>query len=347
MAVLVVVASCSGASSSSEQAQPSATTGATASRGTGDPGVGHEARPPAPGVLIDTDLSLWWDDVSALGVANVLHRRGELRLLGVASDVPNAEAVAAIDAVNTWYGNDDVSVAAVAGSGADTFDDGYTGALADRLAHDVSHSDDVEGAVDLHRRVLAGEPDGSVTIVAIGAYTNLAGLLASPPDGFSDLDGRALVAAKVRRLVIMDGLFPDGAPPLTNQEIDPAAAEAVVTGDWPTPIAWIDGFVGVQTTVGGALCTEVAAEHPMRIAYEALFGCEPPGDGNWDAPALLYAIDDLPGAFDEHGHGGAAVIGEAGGLEWSPTSARLGDVYVRVADQTSLNARIDELLVAG
>ena len=152
---------------------------------------------------------------------------------------------------------------------------------------------------------------------------------------------------KVDRLVIMDGVFPgSGAPAFTNQKIDLAAATAVVSGDWPTPIAWVDGLGGIQTKVGATLCTAAEAEHPMRIIYDALFQCGPPGDGNWDAPTLLYAIGDLPGVFSEEGQGGAAVINEAGGLTWATPSDRQGDLYVHVLDQAALNARIDELLLA-
>jgi len=122
----------------------------------------------------------------------------------------------------------------------------------------------------LYQRLLARAPDHSVTIVSLGGYSNLAGLLAAP-------DGRKLITRKVKRLVIMDGFFPGGVGPATNQEIDPDAAKAVVADPgWPGPIAWADGTVGIATRVGGSLCTTVAADHPMRVAYEALFGCGPP-----------------------------------------------------------------------
>jgi hypothetical protein len=85
----------------------------------------------------------------------------------------------------------------------------------------------------------------------------------------------------------------------------------------------------------------------MRIVYEALFACGPPGDGNWDAPTLLYAIGDLPGAFSEQGQGGAAVINPQGGLSWQVPSPRPNDLYVHVVDQPTLNQRIDELLAVG
>lgn len=298
-----------------------------------------------PRVIIDTDLSRWWDDTTAIGLANVLHERGKMRLLGIVSNVPNTVAVAAIDAVNTAYGHPDIPLGAVAGSDADSFQHGYTDELVRRLPNSVRGDKDVPNAVALYRRLLAKQPDRSVTIVSIGGYTNLAGLLASTRGQGTKLGGRALVAKKVKRLVPMDGIFPGGGPPFTNQKLDPPAASAVVGGEgWPTPIAWVDGLGGVGTKVGGTLCSTAPPKHPMRIVYEVLFACGPPGDGNWDAPTLLYAIGDLPGVFSEQGHGGAAVINAEGGLSWQIPSTRPRDVYVKVIDQPGLNQRIDELL---
>ena len=310
----------------------------------------HAATGPAkevPRIIIDTDLSKWWDDVTALGLANVLAQQGKVRILGIVSDVPNRVAVAAIDAIDTAYGNGRIPVGAVAGSDADTFPHGYTDELTARLPHSVDGSSEVPDAVALYRRLLAGQRDKSVTIVSLGGYTNLAGLLDSPRGQGSPLDGRALIAKKVKRLVIMDGFFPGGGPAFTNQQIDLAAANTVVAGTgWPTPMAWVDGTVGIQTKVGSTLCTTTPADDPMRIAYESLFACGPPTDGDWDAPALLYALGDHPATFSELGQGGAAVINPQGGLSWADASARPHDVFVHVVDQPTLNQRIDALLVA-
>ncbi len=306
---------------------------------------GNSTAPPR--IIIDTDLSLWWDDATAIGMANVLQQRGAVRILGVMSDIRNPLAVAAIDAIDTAYGHPHIPLGAVAHSTADTAPHGYTGVLVRELPHSIRSSEQVPGAVPLYRRLLSAEPDHSVTIVAIGAYTNLAGLLRSAPGQGSSLDGRALVAAKVKRLVIEDGLFPGGAPPLTNQELDPASARQIVTGtDWPTPIAWVDGFTGIQTRVGGALCRTVPARNPMRVVYEAKFGCGPPGDGDWDGPTLLYAIGGRQDLFTELGQGGAAYINSNGGLSWRSDPKRRHDLYVHVANQQALNRRINSLLAA-
>ena len=304
------------------------------------------AKAPArgPRVIIDSDFSRWWDDASVMGIANVLQERGKLRLVGVMSDVPNTMAVAAIDAIDTAYRAGRTPVGAVAGSAADTFAHGYTDELVRRLPHSINDSTGAPSAVSLYRRLLARQPDHSVTIVSIGGYTNLAGLLASKRGNGSPLSGRALITKKVKRLVQMDGLFPGGLSiPTTNQKIDPAATAAVVEG-WPTPIAWVDGFGGISTKVGGSLCTTAPAANPMRIVYEFLFHCGPPGDGNWDAPTLLYAVGGVQGIFSELGQGGAAVINAGGGLSWQSSSSRPDDMYVHVVDQAALNQRIDELL---
>ena len=114
---------------------------------------------------------------------------------------------------------------------------------------------------------------------------------------------------------------------------------------WPTPIAWVDGLDGIDTKVGGTLCAKAPADNPMRIVYEELFGCGPVGDGNWDAPALLFALGDVPQAFSVLGRGGAAVINEQGGLSWQENSPRRHDFYVHVVDQQALNRRIEQLLM--
>jgi hypothetical protein len=300
-----------------------------------------------PRIIIDTDLSLWWDDVTAVGMANVLQQRGQVRVLGIMSDVRNPIAVAAIDAIDTAYGHPHLPLGAVMDSNADTAAHGYTDVLVKDLPHAIASSSQVPAAVTLYRRLLAVQPDHSVTIVAIGGDTNLAGLLASGPGQGSSLDGRSLVAKKVERLVIEDGLFPNGAPPLTNEAIDPAATRTLVDGnDWPTPIAWVDGFTGIQTRVGGDLCKTVSTRNPMRIVYQAKFGCGPPGDGDWDGPTLLYAIAGPRHTFVELGRGGAAVVNASGGLSWGTNALRTHDVYVHVVDQQALNQQIDSLLAA-
>jgi hypothetical protein len=278
-------------------------------------------------------------------MANVLEQRGKLQILGVMSDIRNPLAAAALDAIDTAYGHSKIPVGAVADSAADTAPHGYSDVLAAELPHAIRNSSQAQPAVHLYRRLLAAQPDHSVTVVAIGGDTNLAGLLRSGPGQGSSLPGRALVAKKVKQLVIEDGLFPTGGPPFTNERLDIAATKLLVsTRGWPTSIAWVDGFTGIDTKVGGALCSSVPPKNPMRIVYQKLFGCGPPGDGDWDGPTLLYAAGQGSGIFSELGQGGAAVINAEGGLSWGSGLDHPKEVYVHVVNQTELNARINSLL---
>ncbi len=149
----------------------------------------------------------------------------------------------------------------------------------------------------------------------------------------------------MKRLVIEDGLFPKGGPPFTNEHLDVSSARVVVgTTGWPTPIAWVDGYTGIATKVGGRLCSTVPSTNPIRVVYQALFGCGPPGDGDWDGPTMLYAIEGAGQIFSVLGRGGTATINSQGGLSWESGSDHRTEVYVHVRDQAALNAQIDQLI---
>jgi pyrimidine-specific ribonucleoside hydrolase len=309
------------------------------------PAAGASAGGGPQHIIIDTDLSLWWDDATAVGMANVLEQSGKVEILAVMSDIRNPVAAAALSAIDTAYGHGKVPVGAVVDSAADTAPHGYSDVLAQELPHAIRSSAEAHPAVPLYRRLLAAQPDHSVTVVAIGGDTNLAGLLASGPGQGSSLPGRELVAKKVKKLVIEDGLFPNGGPPFTNERIDVAATQSIVSsGGWPTPIAWVDGLTGINTKVGATLCTSVPPKNPMRIVYTKLFNCGPPGDGDWDGPTLLYAVQGPAGIFSELGQGGAAVINAQGGLSWGSGADHPPEVYVHVLGQAQLNARINALI---
>ncbi len=296
-------------------------------------------------VIIDSDLSLWWDDATAVGMANVLQEQGKVHVLAVLSDVRNPIAAAALDAIDTAYGHGGIPVGVVAGTSANTAPHGYSDVLAATLPHAIQDSSQAQPAVPLFRRTLAAQPNHSVTVVAIGGDTNLAGLLRSGPGDGSPLPGRTLVEKKVTQLVIEDGLFPAGGPPFTNERLDVAATQLIVgTQGWPTPIAWVDGYTGIGTKVGGQLCRTVPARNPMRIVYQKLFGCGPPRDGDWDGPTMLYAVDRSTGVFSVLGKGGAAVINSNGGLSWGSGAQHPPEVYIHVTDQSELNRRIDSLI---
>ena len=74
----------------------------------------------------------------------------------------------------------------------------------------------------LYRRLLASQPNHSVSIVSTGFVTCLAQLLQSAPDSYSSLNGVELVRRKVKCIYIMGGVFGEAEEPDYNfaQSID-------------------------------------------------------------------------------------------------------------------------------
>ena len=62
-----------------------------------------------------------------------------------------------------------------------------------------------EKAVELYRRVLSQAEDKSVVIVTIGPLNNIADLLRSKGDSYSDKDGKTLIEEKVYAVISMAG----------------------------------------------------------------------------------------------------------------------------------------------
>ena len=166
---------------------------------------------PVP-LIFDTDIGNDCDDVLAMGVIHSLQTRGECELLAVTITKDHELAAPFTDVVNTFYGRGDIPIG-VCRSGV-TPQPGKFNVLAaqkddgkDRYVHDLRSGEDAPNAVDVLRKTLVGQKDGSVVIAQVGFSTNLANLLKSSPDEHSHLNGIDLVTMKVRLLSIMAGAF--------------------------------------------------------------------------------------------------------------------------------------------
>jgi inosine-uridine nucleoside N-ribohydrolase len=185
-------------------------------------------------IIIDTDFGQWWDDVAALAAVHSAADRGQVRILGVISDVSNEFNAPALDALNTWYGRPNIPVGVTAG--AAPVAQNYSQMIAQRFPH----SGRPEDGVALYRRLLRSQPDHSVTVLSIGALTTLAQLVRTD---------RELVARKVAQTVIMGGEYPRASVPEWNFGLDLPATRFVVA-TWPTPVVY-DGFeIGGRVFVG-------------------------------------------------------------------------------------------------
>ena len=253
-------------------------------------------RPPVR-LIFDTDMAEDVDDVGALAVIHALADRGECELLAVMVCARNEAIGPCADAINTWYGRPDIPIGYQRNlrNGYPQPNPGDTSTkYADKVAaafpHDLQRSSDAPDAARLYRRILASQPDTSVTIVSVGFLNNLRDLLDTPKDEFSDLDGEALVRRKVRQWVCMGGKFPQGRFDDGNGEYNvmyDTTASIRALHDWPTPVV-LSGFeIGVRIFTGGAL-GDLPAPNPIQMAYRYYTGGK--ARESWDLTAALFAI---------------------------------------------------------
>lgn len=244
------------------------------------------AAPPAP-VVYDTDMGNDIDDALALAMLHALEARGEIRLCAVTVTKANPWAARYVSAVNRFYGRADLPVGLVR-NGVTPEEGNYVRRALEQggWPHDTEFPD----AVELLRRVLAQQPDGSVVIVQVGFSTNLARLLDAP-------GGRELAARKVKLLSVMAGDFAGGGPEY-NVKMDIPSAKKLAAG-WPGPIVW-SGFEVGRTIRYPARSIERdfawAARHPVVDGYR-LYMKFPYDRETWDLTAVLYAARPEDGYF--------------------------------------------------
>ena len=250
-------------------------------------------------IILDVDLAEDVDDAGALAVLHALADRGEAEILGVMVSSKNESVGPCADAINTWYGRPDLPIGYQRGhqygyrNATDPDRDTtskYAEAVARAFPHDLQRSSDAPEAAALCRRLLAAQPDRSVTIVTTGFLTNLQNLLDSRPDENSPLDGEALVKQKVKQWVCMGGIFPGGTFPNGGGEYNvmwDTAASVRAVNDWPTPVVFSGFEIGARIKVGARL-KDTPTGNPVRACYLRYNGLN--DREAWDLTAVLYAV---------------------------------------------------------
>jgi inosine-uridine nucleoside N-ribohydrolase len=167
--------------------------------------------------------------------------------------------------------------------------------------------------------VLAGEKDGSVTIVQVGFSTNLARLLDSGPDDASPLAGAELAAKKVRLLVAMAGNFAQDKPEFNVVTDIPSAQK--VFGEWPSPVVFSGFEVGAALLFPAQSIEQDFAwvgDHPVAEAYRNYMHM-PYDRPAWDLTAALYAVRPETGYFSLSGNG-TVRVDEKGNTRFTPSA---------------------------
>ena len=333
-------------------------------------------------IIFDTDMLTDFDDVGALACLHALADAGECEILATVSSTRGNASVGAVEVINGYYGRPDLPVGAPKGMGVLGSHPGAkekvdpASPLGEKSGGDGGHykyrklvadypkwvkhadADTAPDANETYRRVLAAQPDGSVTICTVGFLTNMRRLLETKPDDISPLDGRALVAKKVKLWVAMACRYPDGKE--YNSACD-AESSRIAIESWPTPIVFSDWQYGCDCFAGRALAEAKGPRNPVKDVFAGnipsrdeirknphkwLVGCfGMDGRAAWDETAVLVAVRGIERYFNAE-RGMYRMVGNDGDDEWVP-DAKNGP-HKRIVEKLSkaeVGRVIDELMM--
>ena len=249
-------------------------------------------------IIFDTDMGNDVDDVVALDMLYKYLDEGAIELLGIISSKREEGSIKFIDAMNTLYGYPNIPIGIVKTYPEENYtctDTKLNYADYTVATHNYNHTitdwDAVADGYKLIRKLLATQPDKSVTFVTVGFSTNMARLLASGADEYSALDGKSLMAQKAERVVIMAGNFHDVKKEYNIYKDHFAAVRFIA--ECPVPMYFSDFALGkstlypYQTVEQGFKYTE---NHPLVVSFN-YYAQMPYNRPLWDPTAVLFAVE--------------------------------------------------------
>lgn len=294
-------------------------------------------------VIFDTDIEFDVDDAGAVAVLHALADNGEAEILAMMVNSDTQWGAPALDALNTWYGRPDIPIGTLKPTDEYTGSD-YNREVAEEFPRDLASGFDAPDATTLYRQVLAAQPDDSVVIASVGFLTNLAELLASPPDDISPLSGVELVRDKVRLLSAMAGWFPSGKEFNITQE---KAAGAAALNAWPGRAVFSGYEIGDSVYTGAALAG-LPQDNPVRRAYEAYYADDDVEDwdrASWDQTAVYYAVRGGGGLFGLAGDTGSISVDPADGSNtWDTAVDKDQNYLTTVVPDSEIETAIEALM---
>ncbi|MEO3404674.1 nucleoside hydrolase [Mucilaginibacter sp. CAU 1740] len=254
------------------------------------------AQKPKPvAVIFDTDIAGDYDDVGAMALLHAFADKGEAKILATISSNAFETTAPTISVINTYFGRPEIPIG-ITKKDKPNKDcaQQWAQAIIAKYPHNIKSNTQAIEAVSLYRKILATQPDTSVTIISVGFFTNLADLLASPADKYSKLSGIQLVKKKVKKLVSMAaGIGPDGKTfSEYNVNVDAASSQKVFS-NWPTPVI-LSGFeIGEKILTGITLINNQSIQNsPVKDAFKIALTKDKNtvGRNSWDETAVLTAI---------------------------------------------------------
>lgn len=253
-------------------------------------------------IIFDSDMGPDYDDVGAITILHALADKGEANILATVASTKYEGVAAVLNVFNTYFNRLNIPVGVPKGNALELRDfQHWTDTLIARYPHKIKTNDEAQDAVMLYRKILASQPDKSVTVVTVGFLTNLSNLLNTTGDKYSALNGKQLVEKKVKLLVCMGGKFPSGYE--FNVMKDAPASQNVYT-NWPTQVIFSGFEIGEKIKAGIPLIHNASiknspTEDVFRISIPQAKE-DSAGRKSWDETAVLIAIKGYSSYYTLH-----------------------------------------------
>lgn len=257
-------------------------------------------KPAIQSIIFETDMGNDVDDALALDMLYKYIENNKINVLSIMSNKNSVYSAQYLDIMNVFYGHPKIPIG-IMNNGPNSENDAVNYAKAVSLMQlngkpmfktSIKDYQALPEAHYLYRKILAQQPDSSVTIISVGFSTNLVRLLDTKPDKYSPLSGKELVAKKVKLLSAMLGSFQKEPFKEYNVIVDIPAAQKLFR-EWPSQI------VASPFEVGNAILYPASSivndfkwisHHPMIEAYKVYLPM-PYDRPTWDLTSLLYVAD--------------------------------------------------------
>lgn len=267
-----------------------------------DPGVVLPSSPVA--IIFDTDIGPDYDDIGAITLLHAMADSGECKILATMASNKHQRIAAVLDVMNTYFNRAGIPIGVVRGNAVDMgAPQKWDSLIVSNYPHTIQSNDQAEDALQLYRKILAAQPDKSVTIVTVGFLTNLANLLQSEPDKFSPLSGKDLITRKVKLLVSMAARFDNEMGKFQEfNVVKDSVASKMAMDNWPTPIIFSGFEIGAKIHTGLPIVNNTIIQHsPVKDVFAKSIPLDPNdknGRMSWDETAVLVAVRGFKKYFD-------------------------------------------------
>lgn len=294
---------------------------------------------PVRNVITDTDLGTDTDDLNGRQMEQHLAKAGYINMLGYVSGISIDAAPNCLDMVAAKGGLGGRVVGAYQPNDSRTSATfpycSTTGNIVSTLTAATTTRASYPSGSDGLRKLLAAQPNGTVTLYLVGFGQNTRDLMQSTADSISPLTGMQLITAKVARIIWVAGIWPGPASNdndlcLGLANTNPCQAAAYVFANWPTAVPFIlvgvDNWSSFSIGSSGSYNASLPANNPTLIGVTSTGQYSRP---MWDVGSLFAVLDETLYYTTGGSNGTATVVSSTSTATWAATPNANQSYYLK------------------